>query len=157
VGGTAEGEHWAAEPHMAVPPINSVALVCNGHPNDALKLFQLGQFRLGGSILATPRTDDPRLPTLTARLNRQSATTYALMGGPLRLRRPQDHLILFTSFALLQDSVAGPVRVVTAMRSKFLDDLRDLPALAGAPIKVYLVSRISLPPRFAKEGGRRAR
>lgn len=60
---------------MAVPPINSVALVCNGHPNDALKLFQLGQFRLGGSIPATPRTDDPRLPTLTARLNRQSATT----------------------------------------------------------------------------------
>jgi len=65
---------------------------------------------------------------------------------------------LFTSFALLlQESVAGPVRVVTAMRSEFLDDLRDLPALAGVLIKVYLVSRISLPPRFAKEGGRRAR
>ena len=53
------------------------------------------------------------------------------MGGLLRLRRPQDHLILFTSFALLQEPVAGPVRVVTAMRSKFLDDLRDLPVLAG--------------------------
>ena len=63
-----------------------VALVRSGHPNDALKLFTLGQLRLGGippgrSTPATLRTDDPRVPTVTARLTRQSATAYAVMGG----------------------------------------------------------------------------
>ena len=61
-------------------------LVRSGHPNDALKLLQLGRFRLrsfqhGRSTPATPRADDPRLPTLTARLARTSAIAYALMGG----------------------------------------------------------------------------
>ncbi|MCA1706664.1 MAG: hypothetical protein LC808_26725, partial [Actinobacteria bacterium] len=41
---------------------------------------------------------------------------------------------------LLRDAVAGPVRVAAAMRSEFLDDLRDLPALAGVPIEVYLLA-----------------
>jgi hypothetical protein len=47
-------------------------MVHNGHPNDALTLFQLGQIRLGGgfapgkSTPATPPTDDPRLPRVTA-------------------------------------------------------------------------------------------
>ncbi|HWR47026.1 MAG TPA: helix-turn-helix transcriptional regulator [Pseudonocardiaceae bacterium] len=58
-----------------------------GHPNDAQKLFQLGRLRLGsfrpsGSIPATLCPDDPRIPILIARLNRQSATAYAVMGGP---------------------------------------------------------------------------
>ncbi|MBV8539329.1 MAG: hypothetical protein JO063_12715 [Pseudonocardiales bacterium] len=61
-------------------------LVRDGHPNDALTLFQLGQLHLGGfrpsrSTPATPHADDPRLPTLTAQLNRQSATAYAVMKG----------------------------------------------------------------------------
>jgi transcriptional regulator with XRE-family HTH domain len=56
-------------------------LVRNGHPNDALKLFQLGGFSASTSTRATPRADDPRLPTLIARLNLNSATAYALMGG----------------------------------------------------------------------------
>ncbi|MGH3685969.1 MAG: helix-turn-helix domain-containing protein [Pseudonocardiaceae bacterium] len=60
-----------------------LTLVRSGHPDDALKLAQLGQLRLdrftpGTSIPA----NDPRLPTLTARLNRVSATAYALMGFP---------------------------------------------------------------------------
>ncbi|MGH3816620.1 MAG: helix-turn-helix domain-containing protein [Pseudonocardiaceae bacterium] len=63
-----------------------VTLVRSGHPNDALKLFQLGQFHLGGSqhsrtTPTTPSADDPRIPTVTARLARQSATAYAVMGG----------------------------------------------------------------------------
>ena len=41
---------------------------------------------------------------------------------------------------LLREAVAGPVRVVVAMRSEFLDDLRDLPALAGVPIEAYLLA-----------------
>ncbi len=62
-------------------------LVHTGHPNDALKLFQLGQLRLGGfptgkSTPAILPADDPRLPTVTARLARQSATAYALLGAP---------------------------------------------------------------------------
>ena len=69
-----------------------VTLVRNGHPNDALKLFQLGQFTLGGvtpgkTTPATLRADDPRLPTLTARLNLNSATAYALLNKPDQARR----------------------------------------------------------------------
>jgi len=63
-----------------------VSLVRSGHPNDALKCFQLGQLSIGGRFQpgkttpATLRADDPRMPTLTARLNRHSATAYALLG-----------------------------------------------------------------------------
>ena len=62
-------------------------LVRAGHPNDALKLFQLGRFRLRGvqhskSTAATVRAEDPRLPTLAARLNLNSATAYAVIGDP---------------------------------------------------------------------------
>ncbi len=41
---------------------------------------------------------------------------------------------------LLRDAVAGPVQVVAAMRSEFLDDLRTLPALAGMPIEAYVLA-----------------
>ncbi|MGB8199093.1 MAG: hypothetical protein WCF33_05260, partial [Pseudonocardiaceae bacterium] len=63
-----------------------VTLVRSGHPNDALKLFTLGTLRLDGiwtgtSTPVTQRTDDPRVPTLTARLTRGSAKAYAIMGG----------------------------------------------------------------------------
>ncbi|MGB6161852.1 MAG: helix-turn-helix transcriptional regulator [Pseudonocardiaceae bacterium] len=54
------------------------ALVRNGYPNDALKQFQLGDF---WASKPTSGADDPRLPTLIAWLNLNSATTYALMGG----------------------------------------------------------------------------
>ncbi|MGB6164399.1 MAG: helix-turn-helix transcriptional regulator [Pseudonocardiaceae bacterium] len=55
-----------------------LTLVRSGYPNDALAMFQLGGF---WARKPTPRGDDPRLPTLTARLTRGSATAYALMGG----------------------------------------------------------------------------
>jgi hypothetical protein len=41
---------------------------------------------------------------------------------------------------LLGDAIAGPVRVVAVMRSEFLDDLRDLPVLAGVAIEAYVVA-----------------
>ena len=41
---------------------------------------------------------------------------------------------------LLRDAVTGPVQVVAAMRSEFLDDLRDLPALTGMPIEAYVLA-----------------
>jgi transcriptional regulator with XRE-family HTH domain len=53
-------------------------LVRNGYPNDALKQFQLGGF---WASKPTSGADDPRLPTLIAWLNLNSATAYALMGG----------------------------------------------------------------------------
>ncbi|MGH3802024.1 MAG: WD40 repeat domain-containing protein, partial [Pseudonocardiaceae bacterium] len=40
----------------------------------------------------------------------------------------------------LRVAVAGPVQVVAAMRSEFLDDLRDLPALDGVPIEAYVLA-----------------
>jgi hypothetical protein len=69
-----------------------VTLIHQGHPNDALKEFQLGQIRLGGlapgtSTPATRRTDDPRIPALAARLSRQSARTYALLNRPDQAQR----------------------------------------------------------------------
>jgi hypothetical protein len=69
-----------------------VMLIHNGHPNDALKEFQLGQIRLGGFVpgMSTPaprRADDPRLPTLAARLSRQSAAAYALLNRPEQAQR----------------------------------------------------------------------
>ncbi|MGH3831377.1 MAG: helix-turn-helix domain-containing protein [Pseudonocardiaceae bacterium] len=59
-----------------------LTLVRSGHPNDALKLFQLGSLCLSG----TPTTgdsarDNPRIAALTVKLNRQSATAYAVMKG----------------------------------------------------------------------------
>ncbi|MGH4026822.1 MAG: helix-turn-helix domain-containing protein [Pseudonocardiaceae bacterium] len=59
-------------------------LVRGGHPDDALKAFQFGQFTLDGfqpgkTTPSTLRADDPRLQTLAARLNRSSASAYALM------------------------------------------------------------------------------
>jgi type II secretory pathway predicted ATPase ExeA len=41
---------------------------------------------------------------------------------------------------LLRDAVAGPVQVVVAMRSEFLDDLRTLPALAEVPIEAHVLA-----------------
>ena len=67
-------------------------LVRSGHPNDALKCFQLGQFSLrefqpGKSTPATRRTDDRSIPILAGRLNRNSATAYALMDHPEQAKR----------------------------------------------------------------------
>lgn len=56
-------------------------LVRDGYPNDALKLFQLGSFAATTATRTTRHAKDPRLPTLTAWLHLNSATSYALMGG----------------------------------------------------------------------------
>ncbi len=69
-----------------------VTMVRSGHPNDALKEFQLGQFKLTEfpptkSTPATLHADDPRVPTLAARLSRQSATAYALLNNPNQAKR----------------------------------------------------------------------
>ncbi|MGH3756065.1 MAG: hypothetical protein ACRDRP_25970, partial [Pseudonocardiaceae bacterium] len=68
-----------------------LTLVRSGHPNDALKCFQLGQFSLNGVQLdkSAPalRADDPRIPTLTAWLTLNSATAYALMDLPDQAKR----------------------------------------------------------------------
>ncbi len=68
------------------------SLVRSGHPNDALKAFQLGQFSLAGSTPgkskpATFRADDPRVPTISARLEMSSAAAYALMDYPDKAQR----------------------------------------------------------------------
>ncbi len=65
-----------------------LTLVRSGHPNDALKHFQLGQFRLDGSCKSTTRhVNESRIPTVTARLARQSATAYALLSHPRQATR----------------------------------------------------------------------
>ncbi|MGH3828222.1 MAG: helix-turn-helix domain-containing protein [Pseudonocardiaceae bacterium] len=53
----------------------AIVLTRTGHPNHALKLLQLGAFQL------RPQPEDPRVPTLTARLGRAFAAAYARMGG----------------------------------------------------------------------------
>jgi hypothetical protein len=67
-------------------------LMRSGHPDTALKAFQLGQcalagFQPGKSTPAISPADDPRVATLTARLNRNSATAYALMEHPRQAER----------------------------------------------------------------------
>jgi tetratricopeptide (TPR) repeat protein len=67
-------------------------LVRSGHPDDALKCLQLGQFMLTGfqARKAKPailRADDPRIPALAAWLNQTSATAYALMDHPEQAKR----------------------------------------------------------------------
>jgi transcriptional regulator with XRE-family HTH domain len=67
-------------------------LVRSGHPDDALKCLQVGQFVLAGfqpgkSRPAILRADDPRIPTLTAWLNQNSAEAYALMDHPEQAKR----------------------------------------------------------------------
>jgi hypothetical protein len=42
---------------------------------------------------------------------------------------------------LLREVMAGPVQLVAAMRSAFLDDLRDLPVLADVPMEAYVLAR----------------
>jgi transcriptional regulator with XRE-family HTH domain len=69
-----------------------LTMVRSGHPDDALKCFQLGQFVLAGfqpgkAKPAILRADDPRIPTLAGRLNRNSATAYALMDHPEQAKR----------------------------------------------------------------------
>ncbi len=59
-------------------------LVRSGHPHDALKAFQLGQcalegFQPGKPTPATVQADDPRVPSITARLGVSSAAAYALL------------------------------------------------------------------------------
>jgi hypothetical protein len=44
---------------------------------------------------------------------------------------------------LLGDAILGPVGVVAAMRSEFLDDFRDLPTLAGVPIEAYVLAPLN--------------
>ena len=68
------------------------SLVRSGHPDDALKAFQLGKFSLAGSppgksTPATFRTDDPRVPTISARLSISSAAACALLDYPDQARR----------------------------------------------------------------------
>jgi WD40 repeat protein len=41
---------------------------------------------------------------------------------------------------LLAEALTSPVHVTAAMRSEFLDDLRDLPALGEAPIEAYVLA-----------------
>ncbi len=58
-----------------------VVLTRTGHPNDALKLLQLGRCQLRSAPPATLRAEDTKLPTLIARVGRTSAGAYARMGG----------------------------------------------------------------------------
>ncbi|MGH4012622.1 MAG: helix-turn-helix domain-containing protein [Pseudonocardiaceae bacterium] len=67
-------------------------LVRSGYPDDALKCFQLGGlrlsgFRIGKATPATVRPDDPRIPSITARLDISSAAAYALLGDPDQAKR----------------------------------------------------------------------
>jgi hypothetical protein len=69
-----------------------LTMVRSGHPNDALKCFQLGQFVLAGfqpgkSRPAILRADDLRVPVLAGRLKRNSATAYALLGDSEQAKR----------------------------------------------------------------------
>ncbi|MGH4020525.1 MAG: hypothetical protein ACRDT0_15070, partial [Pseudonocardiaceae bacterium] len=58
-----------------------------GHPNDALKCFQLGQTRLLNMAPVKNTVDDPRAPVLVARLSALEAMAYADLERPDLARR----------------------------------------------------------------------
>jgi hypothetical protein len=67
-------------------------LVRSGHPDDALKHFQLGQlvlvgFRSGTATPVTVRSDDARVVSITGRLEISSAAAYALMNDQQQAER----------------------------------------------------------------------
>ncbi len=69
----------------------SMVLRRSGHPDDALKCYQVGQSQLDGPwpgkpAPAPPRTDDPRAPVLAASLIASSAGTHAVMDDPAQAR-----------------------------------------------------------------------
>jgi tetratricopeptide (TPR) repeat protein len=73
-----------------------MTMVRGGHPDDALKCFQMGQlvltgFQPGKARPAVLRADDPRVPVLAGRLNRNSATAYALLGRADQVQRYLDN------------------------------------------------------------------
>ncbi|MGH3821630.1 MAG: helix-turn-helix domain-containing protein [Pseudonocardiaceae bacterium] len=67
-------------------------LVRGGHPDDALKCFQLGQLVLAGFQPGKARpavlcADDPRVPVLARQLNRNSASAYVRLGKADQVQR----------------------------------------------------------------------
>jgi hypothetical protein len=58
-----------------------------GHPNDALKCFQLGQIRLMNLFSVKNIVDDPRAPVLSAKLAAMEAWAYADLEQPNSARR----------------------------------------------------------------------
>ncbi len=71
---------------------SGLTLVRSGHPDDALKCFQMGQLVLSGFQPGKARPavldpDDPRVPVLAGRLNRMSATAYARLGNADQAKR----------------------------------------------------------------------
>ncbi len=117
-------------------------------------MFTLGKLRREGFLPgkltpATPPPDDPRLPTLTARLTRGSATAYALMGGTdeatrhlaevhVRAGEPQSLTLTLAHHAIagvsaLQSVAARRERLIplaTALETRPSTDTRELARLA---------------------------
>ncbi|MGH3702278.1 MAG: hypothetical protein ACRDQY_23080 [Pseudonocardiaceae bacterium] len=69
-----------------------MTLSATGHPDEALKCFQIGQqvligFQAGKARPTVVRSDDPRVPVLTGRLHRTSALAYARLGDAHQAQR----------------------------------------------------------------------
>ncbi|MGH3875341.1 MAG: helix-turn-helix domain-containing protein [Pseudonocardiaceae bacterium] len=115
-------------------------MVRSGHPNDALKCFQLGKlvlagFQPGKAKPAVVRSDDPRIPTLTARLNRNSATAYALLNVPDQAKR---HLTEAHQGYAPQDAFArGGMALATAGVALDLGRLDTAEVFAASAVRTY--------------------
>lgn len=110
------------------------------HPGGALKVLQLGQctlegFQPGKSTPATLRTDDPRVPTLTARLNRDSATAYALMNNT---RQAQCYLAkAHEGWAPRDEFERAGMDLTTAWIQMDLQQLDNAQQLAASALRTY--------------------
>ena len=110
-------------------------MVRSGHPNDALKCFQIGQFQLAGPTKTRPVTfgaDDPRMSTVAARLDMVSAAAYALMDYPKQAR---DHLAKARDGQIRDAFARAAVDLNAAMT------LRDLGRLDAAESYAQMAAR----------------
>jgi hypothetical protein len=114
-----------------------LVLIRAGQPNDALKAFQLGHCRLAGFTprKPPPAPDDPRTPTLTARLNRTSAIAYVVMG---RLREAMRYLAKATGeWAPVDEFECASADLETARIQLSLGQLEAAEHSAANAVRTY--------------------
>ncbi|HYZ08592.1 MAG TPA: helix-turn-helix transcriptional regulator [Pseudonocardiaceae bacterium] len=97
-----------------------------GHPNDALKLFQLGLFKLTES-------HDPRTPALTAWLQVDSASAYAHLGYPDRAR--SELAAAWDGWQPPHENDRGGMEWVTALVERDLGRLDVAERLAASSVR----------------------
>jgi WD40 repeat protein len=110
----------------------------------AVRANGLGLGWSAGDVRVRLKADTDGLRRVTDDLLAASAAAHGQLVVPidqaeeLFTRAPSAALHEFVR--ALRDGTVGRVKVVAAMRSEFLDDIREIPELAGVPIQAYVLA-----------------